>query len=200
MKRYVCIAHGDVQRVGYHDKVQKIALKSKITGQVKNLDDLTVEITFEGQDENLSLFLDAVRITEYPVFIEHIDVKEEPYLGEYSGFKVIRGTPDEEMGERFDTAIQYLARIDKNSDSIAYYSEISANNSTKLIGMIDESLHKQDLMLKKQDVMIEKQDDTVQEIKHLRHDINDTLDKRFNKIESELEYIKDILHQKGIMT
>lgn len=118
MKRCICIAHGEVYGVGYRDKVQRIARRTRITGQVKILDDLTVEILAEGLDEDLSQFLEAVRITEYPIFVEHINIREEQYTGEFTGFKIIRGTCDEEIIEGLDAIILYLARIDKNYESI----------------------------------------------------------------------------------
>ena len=119
MKRCILIAHGEVYGVGYRDKVQKIALKSKITGQVKNFDDLTVEIVAEGRDEDLSLFIEAIQIYEFPIFVEDLDIKEEQYSGEFTGFKIIRGTRDEEIIEGLDSIILYLARIDKNYEAIA---------------------------------------------------------------------------------
>ena len=119
MKRLILIAHCEVYGVGYRDKVQKIALKSKITGQVKNFDDLTVEIVAEGRDEDLSLFIEAIQIYEFPIFVEDLDIKEEQYSGEFTGFKIIRGTRDEEIIEGLDSIILYLARIDKNYEAIA---------------------------------------------------------------------------------
>ena len=54
------IIHGDVQRVGYRDVVQKLAIKNGITGEVRNLEDLEVQIISEGTREAISHFSNVI--------------------------------------------------------------------------------------------------------------------------------------------
>ena len=199
------IIHGDVQRVGYRDVVQKLAIKNGITGEVRNLEDLDVQIIAEGPKEAISHFSNVINIQDFPINVESIETREEPYTGEFRTFKIIRGDTGEEMAERMDTAIQHLTLIGK-------YSKTAADNSTTLIEMMHTSLDKQDQMLQKQDQMIGKQDqmlgkqddmisvqhETVDEIKGLRKDSKSYLEKEFSEIHKRLHSIENALNDAGI--
>jgi len=70
----------------------------------------------------------------------------------------------------------------------------------------DQMLEKQDLMLGKQDQMLGKQDEMIEvqkqtnkEIQTLRYDLKTEMNERFNKIEHELEQVKNALQKHGIM-
>ena len=199
------IIHGDVQRVGYRDVVQKFAIKNGIKGEVRNLEDLDVQIIAEGTKEAISHFSNVIHIQDFPINVESIETREEPYTGEFRTFKIIRGDTGEEMAERMDTAIQHLTLIGK-------YSKTAADNSTTLIEMMHTSLDKQDQMLQKQDQMIGKQDqmlgiqddmislqhETVDEIKGLRKDSKSYLEKEFSEIHKRLHTIESALNDAGI--
>ena len=206
------IIHGDVQRVGYRDVVQKLAIKNGITGEVRNLEDLEVQIIAEGTREAISHFSNVINIQDFPINVESIETREEPYTGEFRTFKIIRGDTGEEMAERMDTAIQHLTLIGK-------YSKTAADNSTTLIEMMHTSLDKQDQMLEKQDRMLQKQDqmigkqdqmlgkqddmisvqhETVDEIKGLRKDSKSYLEKEFSEIHKRLHSIENALNDAGI--
>jgi len=206
------IIHGDVQRVGYRDVVQKLAIKNGIKGEVRNLEDLDVQIIAEGTKEAISHFSNVIYIQDFPINVESIETREEPYTGEFRTFKIIRGDTGEEMAERMDTAIQHLNLIGK-------YSKTAADNSTTLIEMMHTSLDKQDRMLEKQDQMLEKQDqmigkqdqmigkqddmisvqhETVDEIKGLRKDSKSYLEKEFSEIHKRLHSIENALNDAGI--
>mgnify|MGYP001158025431 FL=1 len=213
------IIHGDVQRVGYRDVVQKLAIKNGIKGEVRNLEDLDVQIIAEGTKEAISHFSNIIYIQDFPINVESIETREEPYTGEFRTFKIIRGDTGEEMAERMDTAIQHLNLIGK-------YSKTAADNSTTLIEMMHTSLDKQDQMLEKQDKMLEKQDrmlqkqdqmigkqdqmlgkqddmisvqhETVDEIKGLRKDSKSYLEKEFSEIHKRLHSIENALNDAGI--
>jgi len=145
----------NVQRVGYRDVVQKLAIKNGIKGEVRNLEDLDVQIIAEGTKEAISHFSNIIYIQDFPINVESIETREEPYTGEFRTFKIIRGDTGEEMAERMDTAIQHLNLIGK-------YSKTAADNSTTLIEMMHTSLDKQDRMLEKQDQMLQKQDQMIE--------------------------------------
>ncbi|WP_319578993.1 acylphosphatase [uncultured Methanospirillum sp.] len=52
---------------------------------------------------------------------------------------------------------------------------------------------------KTQEEMLEKQEQTIGEIRGMRTDLKTQMDDRFNKIEHELQMVKDALHRSGIL-
>ena len=68
-----------------------------------------------------------------------------------------------------------------------------------MISKQDQMLEKQDQMLRKQDLMIDTQKLTNKEIQTLRYDLKTEMNERFNKIEHELQEVKNALHKHGIM-
>ncbi len=65
------VVSGEVQRVGYRDRVTKIARKCHITGIVKNCEGYDVEIFAEGREEDLKEFIVG--------FILILNIKREIY-------------------------------------------------------------------------------------------------------------------------
>ncbi len=185
MKHQKIIVTGEVQRVGYRDRVTKIARSCNITGIVRNCPGYDVEIIAEGTEEDLKKFTSGIRIVDDPIHVESITITPGTYEGKWTYFEIERGDPDEELGERLDTALTYLARSDKNT--------------TRSVEIGELMLDKQDQMIGKQDQMIQKQDQTVEEIRSLRTDLNRSLDDRFNRVENELKVIKDALERAGIL-
>lgn len=108
---------GTVQRVGYRHLVQNIARKHNNTGCIKNLEGYDVQVIAEGSSDDLKSFKYAIKICEFPVNVECIDITEEKYTGEYSYFEVIRVSPEDELAERFDSAIAIFSRMEKKQDT-----------------------------------------------------------------------------------
>jgi acylphosphatase len=129
--RAVIIARGEVQRVGYRDVVERAARKLKLTGFVENVKPYDVRIVCEGERSIIELLTKQIKMREYPIEVEELEVQFEAATGEFAYFEIKRGDMAEELGERLD-----LARTDM----------------TKMI-------EKQDAMLGKQDLIIEKLDD-----------------------------------------
>ncbi|MBN1168134.1 MAG: acylphosphatase [Methanospirillaceae archaeon] len=178
MKHQKIIVTGEVQRVGYRDRVTKIARSCNITGIIRNCPGYDVEIIAEGTEEDLKKFTSGIRIHDDPIHVESITITPGTYEGKWAYFEIQRGNPDEELGERLDAALAYLARSDKNTTRSVEIGE---------------------LMLDKQDQMLGKQDETVGEIRSLRTDLNRSLDDRFSRVENELKVIKDALERAGIL-
>ena len=116
LSRYSIQVSGSVQRVGYRDIVQNIARKFNITGCIENLEGYDVHIIAEGRIEDLDTFIQAIKIIEYPVHVDEISTEKGEYTGDFSYFMVIRGSPYEELEERFDTAIAIFSRMEKKQD------------------------------------------------------------------------------------
>ncbi|TKY91073.1 MAG: hypothetical protein C5S46_07740 [Candidatus Methanomarinus sp.] len=150
--RVIIIAKGEVQRVGYRDVVERAARKMKLTGNVSNLKPYDVKIICEGDNKSIDSFIELITLKEYPVIVEHMDVKFEDATGEFEYFEIIRGDMTEELGEKLDMANAKL---------------------TLMIG-------KQGVMIEKQDVLIEKVEDNTSILNNFKNETNNNLDKLTN--------------------
>lgn len=61
--RVFLIVHGFVQGVGYRHFVRRIADKHGIRGMVKNVDDGSVQVLAEGDEESLGRFQDEIDVS-----------------------------------------------------------------------------------------------------------------------------------------
>ena len=221
MKRLLITASGEVQRVGYRDRVTKIARKHNITGIVRNCPGYDVEIIAEGNEADLDRFISQIRIHEDPISVESIKIETGTYEGKWKYFEIQRGSPDEELGERLDAALTYLVRIDSNSrrsveigEQMLVKQDQMLDKQDQMLDKQDQMLDKQDQMLAKQDQMLDKQDQmlanqnyqislqkiTNQEIQEMRSDLKDSLNTKYQFIEQQLHEIQTILKNAGMMS
>ena len=197
MRRVEIIAKGDVQRVGYRDAVQNIARKLRLSGIVQNVEPYDVRIVAEGEEDALKEFVNAVNIQERPIMVEELEVRWGDATGEFQYFRILRGDWQEELGERFDVAIRYLQRsVELGEQNLAVGRE-NLSIGRMMLEKQDAMLEKQDRMLEKQDLMIEKQDETVEELRGVRSDLKDHMEKRFARIEGEIAEIKRAIRELG---
>lgn len=114
MQRAVIIAKGDVQRVGYRDAVEKIARKLNIVGYVENLKPYDVRVVAEGEKYIIERFINEIQIKKPPTLVEKIDFQYKKPTGKFKYFEIKRGDWKEELGERLDTAGNFLYKsLDK---------------------------------------------------------------------------------------
>lgn len=177
MKRFVAVAQGRVQRVGYREHVYNETFERNISGYVKNLDTGEVEIVAEGSESDLRDLINEINIIRRPIAVKSFAVRWEEATEEYADFEIIRGDIQEETFERMDYAGNVLHSMD-----------------TKL----DRMLGKQDQMLDKQDQTLQIARETKEEIVGLRSDTRKHLDDEFGEIRKELVSIKDALARAGI--
>jgi len=137
-----------------------------------------VEVIAEGTVDNVTCFKNAIRIQDYPVFVESIEITEGHYTGEYPYFEVVRGSSDEELAELFDTAIGILSRMEKKQDVA--------------IGMHTESLG-----IQKETLPLQKE--TLDEIKGTRQDLDKILSKELAEMREEVREIRSALVQIGVL-
>lgn len=140
--RAVIIARGDVQRVGYRDAVERAARKLKITGYVENLKPYDVKIVCEGDKESVELFREKIKIREFPIDVEDIEVGFEEITGEFEYFEIRRGEWKEELGERIDAA---RAELKQNTFILKEFRNES-NENFKLLH--SDNLTLQEIMAK----------------------------------------------------
>jgi len=183
MKRVDIIASGDVQKVGFRDVVQKIGRDLGLSGTVENREPYDVRIVAEGEEDGLKEFIEALKIKRGPIHVRELEVSWSEATGEFPYFKILRGDWQEELGERFDVAVGLL------------YRSIEIGEENLALGRENLAVSKENLaigkkMLEKQDTMIERQDETIGEIRGMRSDFQDHMEKRFTKIEGEIAEIK----------
>jgi len=158
LKRATIFVSGNVQRVGYRDKVINAGRHLNLRGYVENKPDGRVQIVAEGEEDNLNKFLDAVNIKNVLINVEHIDHSFMDAAGDFSGFnKLVRGG---ETDERLDTAAHLLKQL----------IEVTQNGFSETISAIKSVKEDTSTMLDKQDQMLDKQDTTIEVLKSVKED------------------------------
>ena len=204
MQRVEITARGDVQKVGFRDAVQRAARKLGLSGTVQNVEPYDVRIVAEGEEAALKEFVKAINIQDGPIRVQELDVSWAPATGEFQYFKILRGDWQEELGERFDTAVVLLHRSIELGEQNLMVSKESLRVSKESLMVSKENLsvgkmmlEKQDRMLDKQDQMLEKQDETLGEIRGMRSDLQEYMEKRLSRIEGEIVEIKRSIRELG---
>jgi len=204
MQRAEIIARGDVQRVGFRDAVQKIARNLELSGTVQNLEPYDVRIVAEGEEAALKEFVKAINIQDKPIRVQALETRWTAATGEFPYFKILRGDWHEELEESLDVAIGLLHRfIEFGEQNLMVSKEnLMVSKENLSIGKMmlekqDKMLEKQDRMLEKQDQMLEKEDETLGEIRGMRSDLHDHLERRFARIEDDIVEIKRAIKEMG---
>ncbi len=118
LTQYQIIVSGNIQRVGFRDKVDDLAFDFSISGYVENRPKKEAFILAQGNKQNLEQFCQKVQKLELPVKVQSLRITEHPWDEKYQDFSVIRGKPIEELAERFDTAVYFLNSIDRKQDQM----------------------------------------------------------------------------------
>ncbi|MEM0020711.1 MAG: acylphosphatase [Fervidicoccaceae archaeon] len=82
--------YGRVQGVFFRAFVKSHADRLGITGWVKNVEDGSVEIVAEGEEDKLKELIGEVRRGPPLAFVEKIEVDWEDYRGEFHDFQIKR--------------------------------------------------------------------------------------------------------------
>ena len=80
---------GKVQGVFFRQATKVIAIKNKVTGWVKNLENGQVEILFEGDDKNVNSVIDWCHNGPANSRVDEIKIKQQEFSGQYSNFEVL---------------------------------------------------------------------------------------------------------------
>jgi len=200
MFRLTAHIRGRVQRVGYRAKVVSLAKELNLTGMVQNRPDATVLVIAEGERDALEKFGSAIRIKNTFIDVTSVDSAITAGAGTFLDFRKITG-PDE-VGERLDDGIEILKVMtaaildikvgiqDIKADTQSIGEGI--RNLTEITKTGFENLNCD------MDKLHVEHDETVEEIRGLREDMKSYMDRRFWKIESELDDIRETLKEKGI--
>ena len=90
-KRLEAIFEGQVQGVGFRFTADQLARKFKLTGFVENLPNGDVKLVAEGEEEELSAFLLAIRNSHLRSGIRDFEISWKPSTGEFKDFFVRYG-------------------------------------------------------------------------------------------------------------
>jgi acylphosphatase len=90
MKQVHIFVSGSVQGVFYRSNTRKKAKELGIKGWVRNLYDGRVEVTAEGEEEDLKKFIEWCKKGPELAFVENIEVEWNDYKGKYEDFSVVR--------------------------------------------------------------------------------------------------------------
>lgn len=82
------IISGRVQGVLFRQSARAKALEFSLTGWAHNLLDGKVEIVCEGDREHVKAFVDWCKKGPPLAKVEHVDVMQEEYTGEFSNFEI----------------------------------------------------------------------------------------------------------------
>jgi len=218
--QYQIIVTGKVQNVGFRDKIDDLAFDHNILGYVENRPKKEVFILAQGLKENLDQFCQKFQRLEPPVKVQSLRITEHPYDQKYDDFLVVRGDPNEELGERFDTAVYFLHSIDRKQDQMLNKQDQMLgkqdqmiNKQDQMLGKQDQMIDKQDQMLGKQDQMIDKQDQmlslqkesiclqskTLDEVHALRSDLTDKVMTEVTLARTEIRELRNELIQAGVL-
>jgi len=90
MKQVHIFISGTVQGVFYRSNTRKKAKELGIKGWVRNLYNGRVEVTAEGEEEDLKKFIEWCKKGPELAFVENIEVEWSDYKGKYEDFSVVR--------------------------------------------------------------------------------------------------------------
>ncbi len=82
------IVHGRVQGVGFRYFVRDVGMRMGLTGNVRNLPDSTVEITVEGNPEQIAEFISEIERGPSLARVRRVETHEIPATGAYSTFQI----------------------------------------------------------------------------------------------------------------
>ncbi len=143
LKQAKITVRGRVQRGGYRDKVDRIAYGYDITGYVRNLEDGSVEIVCEGEEDTINRFAEEIRIDRYPIKVTDVDVEFSDYKGEFEYFDIIR---EEDLAkavyDRMDIAADYLGRIYEETKKVGEKVDVVGEKVDKGFEELGEKVDK----------------------------------------------------------
>ncbi len=108
MIRATIVCSGLVQGVGLRYNLRSLAHACGIKGQVRNMEDDTVEMTCEGERAQVEDMLERIRGLEFPIIITNMGVNYSEATGEFTGFKIIVGDMLHELVDGFEMWTAYM--------------------------------------------------------------------------------------------
>ena len=193
IKNKIIIQGPKVHEVGYRVFLLNRALTSGLTGfsaynhtSSENLQQ--IEICIEGETDAVEDFVTGLDVN-IPIHAMVEKISIEPYNRRV--IKIVDYMHLVQV-EQLDKGIPAILSIQSSQEKMLDKQDLMLEKQ-------DQMIEKQDLMIEKQEQMIDTQKQTNKEIQTLRYDLKTEMNERFNKIEHELEQVKEALHKHGIM-
>lgn len=200
IKNKIIIQGPKVHEVGYRIFLLNRALTSGLTGfsaynqtSPENLQQ--IEIYIEGETDAVEDFVTGLDVN-IPAHAVVDKISIEPYnrrvinIVDYMHLIQV---------EQLDKGIPAILGIQSSQEKMLDKQDLMLDKQDQMLERQDQMIEKQDLMIENQEQMIDTQKQTNKEIQTLRYDLKTEMNERFNKIEHELEQVKDALHKHGIM-
>ena len=89
MKRAVIVISGRVHGVFFRDFVKKKSLALRISGQVRNLDNGTVEVIAEGSEGSVNKLIEYCKKGPLLARVNNIKINFEKQKKEFNGFNIM---------------------------------------------------------------------------------------------------------------
>jgi len=86
--RVTVVVRGLVQGVAFRHHTAQQASGNRVAGWVRNRLDGSVEACFEGEEGDVHAQLEWCRRGPDQARVEAVDWREEPYTGEFAGFRI----------------------------------------------------------------------------------------------------------------
>jgi acylphosphatase len=111
MRRAIITVKGKVQKVRYRSKVKGIAVGLGIVGEVENLEDGSVRIYAESEEEVLNEFITKLKLKNHLIDVTDVSVRFADATGEFRAFKKVLSGTMYEVAERLDEAADILENL-----------------------------------------------------------------------------------------
>lgn len=188
-KRAEIIIYGRIQKAGYKDFIDEVAFNLDINGNVENLENGTVQIICEGEEDNIKELIKKINIKQYPIRVEKIDEKYKRATGEFKTFEIIR---DKDMAkatyERMDSAARYMREMNSNLGN--KIDNLSTNLGGKIDSLITETNDNFEKMDKKYRLISEAMLAIADRIEKRQDSFEKTIEKSEKNIERLLEILE----------
>jgi predicted phage tail protein len=165
----------------------------KLTGNVSNIKPYDVGIVCEGNKANIDSFLRLIKMKEYPIDVENLEIRFEDATGEFEYFEIKRGDMTEELGERLDIANAKMTEMSQKQDVMIE----KLDNSTSILKENTSILKENTSVLKENtSILIDFKNETNENLNRLtnimtKHDVD--AQERIANLTVEISDIKDRL-------
>jgi acylphosphatase len=88
LRGFLAKVHGRVQGVGFRYSTIIKAREIGVDGYVRNMDDGSVEVLAEGNEEKLQILLDWLQVGPPGAIVRHVESHPVAYSGVYNGFGI----------------------------------------------------------------------------------------------------------------
>jgi acylphosphatase len=189
MKSLKLTVKGRVQKVGYRSLVDEIAFALGVSGYVKNLENKTVEIVAEHEDEKiLEQFTQLIKINEFPIRVNEI-ITEKITPKKYSDFEVFEASLEIENRESLEAGAVYMRKLSSSMNKMNDEQKKMTDEQKKMTDEQKKMTNEQKLMRTELGQKIDQTNLKLDSFSSATTDRFDIVDTKYGKISDRLERI-----------